>query len=396
MKSIRHSFIATRPSFARLARAVLLTGLSLWASTTAHAALDPTDYPQQDFLLIGTVPATIEPRRAARFNAPMNGSIEIMLEARQGTAKEDTLLAWMDRERLELEGEVLALEATNSRVRQIPEKQLASLQQRHQLETRSSEIDQQLNFLSEIERKPELARLFTEDSEGFQLDKAATAEQLENEQALAETLLEALQTPENEALAQELAERKLAQRQLDYEKRLRDSQIRMPFDGHYQLMLPTEPGRTVYSVLQGDPILLTEDRSEIFGIVEVKGNHWRLLPRERLRLNFPGAGALSPEETGRFAHSVLDDSGRRPTLFYHFKFDAENLSRVERLRGGVITAELLLDLRDEPAHMIPKADLINAFPNAFAEGWESGIRQHIEGVRAIHVGQTAIALVLGD
>jgi hypothetical protein len=326
----------------------------------------------------------------------MNGSIEIMAEARQGTAKENTLLAWMDRERLELEGEVLALETTHSRVREIPEKKLAGLQQRRQLETRSSEIDQQLSFLSEIERKPELARLFTEDSDGFQQDKAETAEQLESERDLAENLLEALQTPENEALAEELAERKLAQRQLDYEKRLRDSQIRMPFDGHYRLMLPTEPGRTVYPVLQGDPILITEDRSELFGIVEVKGNHWRLLPRERLRLNFPGAGALSPEETGRFAHSVLDDSGRRPTLFYHFKFDAGNLPRVERLRGGVITAELLLDLRDEPAHIIPKADLIQAFPNAFAGGWESGIRQHVEGVQAIHIGQTAIALVLGD
>ncbi len=391
-------FIQSARCFSRprrkLAAISSLAAVAFFSPQQSVASLKPTDYPQQNFLLVGTVPTTIEARRSAQFKAPMNGSIELMIDATAGLAKEGALLAWMDRERLELEGDVLRLEATHHRVRDIPEKRLAALQQLRQLENRSSEIGQQLDFLGEIARKPELASLFTESVEAFNEEQVKTAEQLENEKALAERLSETLQAPENAELAEQLAEMKLQQRQLDYQKRLRDSQLRMPFDGHFRLLLPTEADRREYPVLQGDPILLAEDRSALFGVVEIKGNHWRSLPRERLLLNFPGAGALGLEETGRFDRSVMEDSGRRPSLFYYFKFEGPHLQRIDRLRGGMVTAELLLDLRDSPAYVIPKADLLAAFPRSFANGWEDGLRQHFGAIQAVHIGQHAIALTL--
>lgn len=376
----------------KLAVLQCLAAAALLCPNVAPAALEPSDYPQQNFLLIGTVPTTLEPSRSFHFKAPMNGSLELMTTTTSGPAKEGTLLARMDRERLELEGEMLQLEAAYSRIREIPEQKLAALQQLRQLENRSSEIGQQLDFLSEIERKPEFASLFTENVESFNEEKRGMTQQLQHERALAEDLLQKLQAPATAELGEQLAEMKLKQRQLDYQQRLRDSQIRMPFDGHYRLLLPTGAERRDYSVLQGDPILLAEDRSALFGVVEVKGDHWRSLPQEKLCLNLPGAGAFGPEESGRFERSVLEHSARRPRLFYHFKFDSTRLERIEQLRGGIITAQLLLDLRDRTAYVIPKADLLSAFPTSFDAGWAEGLRQQFKAIRHVYVGQQAVAV----
>jgi len=369
-----------------------LAAAALLCPHTAPAALEPSDYPQQDFLLIGTVPTTLEPSRSFQFKAPMNGSLELMISSTSGTAQAGTLLARMDRERLELEGAVLQLEAAYSRIREIPEQKLAALQQLRQLENRSSEIGQQLDFLSEIEQKPEFASLFTENVETFHAEKSGMTQQLQQERALAEDLLHKLQDPASAKLGEQLAGMKLKQRQLDYQQRLRDSQLRMPFDGHYRVLLPSGADRSAYSILQGDPILLAEDRSALFGVVEVKGDHWRSLPQEKLCLNLPAAAAFSPEESGRFARSVLEHSARRPRLFYHFKFDSPRLERIEQLRGGIITAELLLDLRDSTAYVIPKADLLAAFPSSFGGGWADGLRRQFESIRDVYVGQHAVAV----
>lgn len=352
------------------------------------------DYPLADQLLLGTVPASIEARQSQIVQAPFNGQVERLAPAPGGTAGEGTVLAYFDRERIELEGRLLALERQLTEKQEIPEQQLALFQTLRQIENREVEITQQLAFIEKIEGNPELSKLFGRATDGLSASEDSASRRLESERRATQQMLDYLEDPEVRALAEQLVGLKLRQREIEHEKLLAEARITMPFDGDYTYLLPFESGQSTARVQQGTAVLRMENIETIDAIVEIHGARWRLLPRERLSLRIADSPGLSQEREAPFSH-VVRPQGQLSSeaMRYAFAFLGEAGQGVARLRGGPVMAEVFLNFEGAQARIVPKLDLLAAYPEAFRVSWERGAREVFAGLESVHVGRDALALV---
>jgi len=241
---------------------------------------------------------------------------------------------------------------------------------------------------------PELIQLFGPTDGKDRLKEENMTNQLKSERLATQQLLNHLNDPAIRVLAQELTNLKLRMRELEHEKQLAEARIEMPFDGYYQVLLPVETGRAEVKVLQGAALLRVEDLKEIHATVEIYGVRWRQFPRERLTLRIPGMHGLDESDQAPFNKIVA--VGIDPlsgALRYSFAFRGEAAERAAILRGGTVTAEILLKLGDQPARIVPKLDLLEAYPEAFRDSWEAGASQVFENLEAIYVGREALALL---
>lgn len=377
-------------------RALLPVLTLILSSVSLCHALKITDYPKSDEIVIGVVPVVLKPERAFTFNAPLSATLELLVSKPSGSAEEGEILAYVDRERIEMEGELLGLEKQYSELQEIPEKRLSIFQSLRQIEDRKAEIEQQLAFIKKIETNPELGRLYSKDSSQFEQNKQDATERLSEEKETVNAVLENLESPGNRQLAERIIALKLQKRLWEYERKVKESQITMPFDGSYQFLFPFVEGRSEYQVIASEPLVLVEDLSRIYGVIEVRGMLWRLVDKAKLRLRLPGLGMRSPVTLGRFHRSITEEGGPRSALLYYFVFDEKDVPLVSRIRGGMVSGEVLLKLPAKDAHIVPKLDLLSAHPTAFNHSWEAGIRETFDEVKEVHVGQDAIGIVFQD
>jgi len=373
---------------------IALTPLLLAVNVSLEAkSFQLRDYPMSDHLVIGSVPANLQAKQMHTFYAPSNGPIELLVPAMSGQAAQGELLAFQNRKRIELEGRLLALERQLTEKQEIPEQQIALFQTLRQIRNREAEISQQLEFIEKIGTSPELIQLF---GQAYGKDKSKeenTTNQLKSERLATQQLLNHLNDPEISVLALELTNLKLRMRELEHEKQLSEACINMPFDGDYQVLLAVDNGRTEVEVLQGAALLRVEDLKEIHATFQIYGVRWRQFPRERLSLRIPGMHGLNASDRAPFSKIVdvgvdpLDGAPR-----YAFAFKGAAAQRAAKIRGGTVTAEILLELGDRPARIVPKLDLLEAYPDAFRDSWEAGASQVFKNLAAIYVGREALAL----
>lgn len=366
---------------------------SILFCASGRAELKLSDYPRGSSISIGMVPVVLKPERSFSFTAPLSAPLEIAVVQSSGTAEEGMVLAYMDRERIQLEGELLELEKMHSELQEVPEKRLSVFNSLRQIEDRKAEINQQLAFIKKIETDPELGRLYSKDSSKFEQNKQTATDRLSEEKATVETVLGNLESPGNRELAENIIELKLQKRIWEHERRVEESQIAMPFTGRYQFLFPMSEGRSEYKVMQGEPLVLVEDLSSMYGVVEVRGVQWRLFDKDQLRLRLPGLGSMSNLVLGKFHHSVTEEKGPRGALLYYFNFEEKYVSKVSQIRGGMVTGEILVDVSVEQPYMVPKLDLLSANPKAFQYSWEDGVRAMFDDVKAVYVGQDIVAIV---
>ena len=357
------------------------------------AKLRLSDYPTGYTLVLGTAPATLQARRAYTYHAPFSGPVEQGVTSPVGRADAGELLLFLDRERMQIEGRLLEIERQLTEKQEIPEQQLALFQSLRQVENREAEIGQQLAFIEAVESNPELLELFRGEDGPGKLDEEAALERLELERHVTQRILRSLEQPEIRKLAEELVTLKLRKREIEHEKRLREARIEMPFKGAYQLLLPVEPGQTTVEALQGDPLVRVEDLSAVYGVVEIHGSRWRSLPRQRLQLRIPGMSTFSKEFRADFHQARTPQQERGGELVYLFEFKGEGRSRAAAMRGGSLAGEILLQLDAEGVRLVPKLDLLEAYPEAFGDTWKAGVRRVFEDVQAVHVGQDKLAIL---
>lgn len=358
-----------------------------------YAELALESYPRKERIVLGTLPISLKPVREFSVNASVSGQLEIEVNQLSGWAEEGTLLANLDRERIELEGELLELETTFIELQELPEKRLAAYNDLRNAEARKSEIEKQLAFIEKIEASPELSKLYGRDRTDFDDTKSKATARLAEEMETVEEVLGNLEVPEVRALSEQILALKLKKRIAEHERRVEESLLKMPFDGRFQYLFPIEAERSNYRVLQGEPLLKFEDLSTIYGVIEVRGVLWRTYRKEQLRLRLPELGSRSFDLLGSFHHSIAEERGQRSALLYYFAFDTKAAKVVADIRGGFVSGQILLDVSEERPYLVPKLDLLEAYPNSFRGNWKTGVQSVFGEVKAVYIGQDEIGIV---
>jgi len=366
---------------------------TLFSGLVARAELVLESYPRKSQIVLGTLPISLKPVRELTLSAPVSGLLELEVNQLSGYAKEGTLLASLDKDRVLLEGELLDLEAAYIELQELPEKRLSAFNNLRSIEDRKTEIEKQLAFIEKIDANPELSKLYGRDRDDFDATKLKATDRLAEEKSTVDEVLENLEEPEVRGLSEEILALKLKKRLIEHERRVEDSELAMPFDGRFQYLFPIQADRSDYRVLQGESLLKFEDLSTIYGVIEVRGVLWRTLAKEQLRLRLPELGSRSFDLMGMFHHSVAEERGQRSALLYYFSFKEAAAEVVAEIRGGLVTGQILLDVSEEQPYMIPKLDLLEAYPDRFDGTWTLGVESIFGDVANVYVGQNQIGIV---
>ncbi len=372
-----------------------LTATALVAFTAAASAadrLDLTRYPESTLLVLAALPADVQPIRSVRVKSPTDGLLTLNLPAPGARLPEGTVWGEFEPERLKLEGEAVALARALFEEKESPKLALDLARAAADLAERRSELQRQTDMLARIAADPALADLYADETAGTASGEevAALVTRLRSQLDLIEYVFRYVGTPRESELERRVLDLKLRAQELEFERRLRDFRLAMPFAGELTLIPAPPPDGQPLRVPLGADLALIRDFSAIEARVPLRRPEWRLLEPGKLilrqsRFGRPGIAAV-------FERGLQQEINGREELVYVFRFPDSARASARPLAGGQVMMELVLRL-DAPARIVPKIDLLLASPAAFRDdGWESGVAAAAPGTRLIALGETHAAL----
>ncbi len=371
---------------------ILPLGLLLFCAARSFAALDLTQFPEADEILLGTISAEVQPIRQLRIKAPVAGLLHLRLPPAGTRLTKGTIWAEFEPARLEIEREALELARELLDAREVPSLRLEHARTRADLNERLEEIERQAAMLRRILQQPDLADLYLnqESSDAGQPHRVRSMlDLLERQAAPLREVLRYVGSPRQDELELRVLRLKLEQQQLDLDRRVRDSRLAMPFDGEITLVPPLPPPGDPLLVESGMDLARLQDFSRITARAVVRRSEWRLVDASRVSLRIPAGGG---ELRAIHSRSLAEDVFGREELVYYFAFHANQTAPARALVGGQVSAQLMATL-PAPARLVPKLVLILANPALFQQaGWEGAVPELIPGARVVLVGETHVAI----
>ena len=190
----------------------------------------------------------------------------------------------------------------------------------------------------------------------------------------------------------QLGRTELQQRELEFEQKLNQAVLKIPFACQLNLSLQLAEHVSDYPVNSGQELAVMRDLSAILLRVLFSDPSWSTLPTDKLRavISLPNGSRLEAP----FAYSKLEKVQLREDVAYYFQFPTNNAADAARMMGTDASCELWLDL-PEPARVISKFALVVNHQGAFQNRrWDEGVRQIDPNARVLVEGQTDLAITI--
>jgi len=191
----------------------------------------------------------------------------------------------------------------------------------------------------------------------------------------------------------QLARTELEQRQLEFEQKLNQATLKIPFPCQLSISFQLAEHTSDYPVNSGSEIAVMRDMSAILLRVMFSDPSWSTLPTDKLRavITLPTGSRLEAP----FAYSKLEKVQLREDVAYYFQFPTNNAAEAARMMGTDASCELWYDL-PQPARVISKFALVVNHQAAFQNRhWDEGVKQIDPHAHVLVEGQTDVAIAVG-
>ena len=354
--------------------------------------LNPTGFKESDRLLIGKVSLKVTPLREYKMKAGSTGLFELDVPFKSASFKLGDRLGGIDTARLEIDQELMRLSESMLKEKDIPQWHLQRRSQIEQFENQLAKIEGERSLAEQMLANPEKYR------ELFQSSNRADVNQTEelktylktlstHEQQVKEMLI-FVESERKEELELGELKKKFELRKMQFDMRMQEAYLTVPFDGELDFLFPYVEGEKNY-IQAGMDVAILRDLRELNGQVPIMDPDWRLYPKNRLELE-----VKSPRGNivGKYSKSTSKEVSGGDELIYSFKFDPQdNLALKNQLRGrtdGTIYLRLI-----KPAHMVPKFLLVSLNPGIFRrDGWSGLVEDVCSGYELLDVGLYSIAI----
>jgi hypothetical protein len=358
------------------------------------SAIDPNDYPESRELLLGQVRVRVVPRAEWVVTAPQTGMMDLLIEPGFQSLSRNTPIAVLDRERIELEEALLAIESQLMDTSRRTDWVARRIQALEQAENSLAKAEAELQLVTRLKSDPVQAASFLPAS-GERAEEQR-AEDLKRMRERAEyrihTLrlhLEHLRDAQLESLEWQEQLLKLEQRMQVVARNRTAAELIMPFAGELEPLLPLRADEKQVPVRAGMDLFRIRDMSELFADAVVTAPEWRHQNTQQLFLRM--RSGLHPFE-GRFHSQRVEVSQRDEELIYRFKMQGE-VNWMRGLTGGIQTADLMLNL-SQNARIVPKLDVIRAATEAYRRGrYPGAVHAAMPGWRLLAIGEANLAII---
>jgi hypothetical protein len=305
-------------------------------------------------------------------------------------------VVWAEFEPDLLASEAEALEESLARIEQREQLQLELEvpRQRMRLEKELEEASRQLTMLQLLPTNATLAQqVFSIPGHKFNPLKPGAADQARSELGFISQTLDYLNRTNLTVLGIDLpgARTEWQRQKLQFERRLAQARLAMPFDGQLTLNLPIADGLHEYPVSQGQELGVARDLSTVRLRLTLANPAWAGLPPDRLFavVRLPHGQELQAS----FAFQKIERLQQREESVYYFEFPPERAGAAARLLGTDINCELWVTLPRQ-ARIVPKLSLVMHHPHIFqGQGWAMGVAEVWPGANLLVEGQTDVAVI---
>lgn len=354
--------------------------------------LNPTGFKESDRILIGKVSLKVTPLREYKMKAGSTGLFELDVPYKSASFKLGDRLGGIDTARLKLDQELMNMSESLLKEKDIPQWHLQRRSQIEQFENQLAKIKGERSLAEQMLANPKKYR------ELFQSSKRDDVNQTEDLKAYLETLathenqvremLSFVKSERKEELELGEIKKKFELRKMQFEMRMQEAYLTVPFDGEIEFLFPYVEGEKNY-IQSGMEVALLRDLRELHGQVPILDPDWRLYNKNSLELELK---APSGNVIGKYLKSSSREVSGGEELIYSFKFDPQDKLALRNQLGGRTDGMLYLKL-SRSARMVPKFLLVSLNPEEFRlGGWAGLVASVCPEYELIEVGLYSIAI----
>ena len=354
--------------------------------------LNPTGFRESDRLLIGKVSLKVTPLREYTMKAGSTGLFELDVPYQSAFFKLGDRLGGIDTARLEIDQELMSLSESMLKEKDIPQWHLQRRSQIEQFENQLAKIEGERSLAEQMLANPEKYR------ELFQASKKDDVNQTEDLKTYLQTLathenqvkemLSFVQSERKEELELGEIKKKFELRKMQFDMRMQEAYLTVPFDGELDFLFPYVVGEKNY-IQAGMDVALLRDVRELYGQVPILDPDWRMYPKNRLELEVKSTRGMV---IGKYSKSISKDVSGGEELIYSFQFNPQDNLALRNQLGGRTEGTMNLKLT-RAGHMVPKFLLVSLNPDIFRrEGWSGLVANVCPEYELLEVGLYSIAI----
>ena len=354
--------------------------------------LKPSGFKESDRLLIGKVSLKVTPLREYKMKAGSTGLFELDVPYKSASFKLGDRLGGIDTARLELDQELMVMSESLLKEKDIPQWHLQRRSQIEQFQNQLAKIEGERSLTEQMLANPEKYR------ELFQSAKRDDVNQTDDLKAYLETLashenqvkgmLSFVESERKEELELGEIKKKFELRKMQFEMRMQEAYLTVPFDGELDFLFPYVEGEKNY-IQAGMDVALLRDLRELHGQVPIMDPDWRLYAKNMLELEVKSSRG---NIIGKYLKSSSKEVSGGEELIYSFKFDPQDNLALRNQLGGRTDGMLYLKL-SRSARMVPKFLLVSLNPKVFRlGGWAELVTSVCPGYVLLDVGLYSIAI----
>ena len=396
------SYILTCPG-SILSRVVLVCLLFLLSWSWVWGQGDPapsekvpkvnlSSFRENNRILVGKLPVMVTPFREYTLKAGASGEIEMYVPVKTATYQAGHRLAGIDAERLKLDQELMDISEVLLDEKEIPQWHLQRKSQIEQLESQLTNIKSERMMAEQMVRDPsKYAGLF---KGSFDADKMKGENLLlyilkrEKDEMRLTEILSFMNSDRKETLELGELRKKFELRKLQFEMKMKEAYLTMPFAGQVDFLFPYVEGERNF-IQRGMEVALVRDMQKIHGQAAMNDSRLRLLDKNRIELQVETASRFA---VGKYSKSFKKEGAAGEQMIYSFEFPPEHRGALQNLLGGQVDGSLYYSMK-KPARIVPKFLLVSLSPEVFrAEGWGGMVKRFFPGHDLVHVGLNSVAV----
>jgi hypothetical protein len=367
--------------------------VSMFATDQLSAQkLDPSNFKKSDRVLIGKVSLRITPLREYKMQAGATGLLELYVPYEKASYATGKRLGGVDTEKLELDQDLMDTSESLLTEKDIPQWHLQRRSKIEQLETQLTKIEAERAMTKQMLENPEKYKkifqgLGTEESNQTE-ELGSYLKSLSIHEDEIKTMLRYESSERKEELELGQMLKKFELRKMQFDQRIHQSYLTVPFAGEVDFLFPYIEGEENY-IQAGMEVAVIRDMRELHGNVPIIDPDWRLYEKNFLELMVK---TRKGNAVGRYLRSFTENISSKEELVYSFKFDAGDNESLRSQMGGTTEGSLFYKL-PRFAHMVPKFLLVSLDSETFRDsGWNGVVEKLLPQYEILEVGLYSIAI----
>ena len=351
-----------------------------------------TKFKEKNRILVGEVRFKITSLREYILKAGTTGLLELDVPYEDSFYEMGKRLGGIDVKRLELDQELMDLSESLMNEKDIPQWHLQRRSRIEQLENQLTKIEGERSLTKEMMENPlKYQKIFQGLGNGDAnqtMELELYLESLSSHEAEIKEILSYANSQRKEDLELGQMIKKFDLRKMQFDQRIHQSYLTMPFSGEVEFLFPYLEGEDNY-IQTGMNVAVVRDMRELHGQVPILDPDWRLFEEKNLELSVK---TRQGSAVGQFLRSYSQNVSSKDELVYSFKFDPDDHGSLRSQMGGKTEGSLYYKL-PRPARLVPKFLLVSINSEVFRNsGWDGLIEKLLPEYEILQVGLYTVAI----